>query len=94
MCPLLSNADEPSTIQIKSQADLEDPLAAFGKSLQEMTFDNPTGGEVSKEEESSSFRGSAVPSSASGESAGGDLGKAIEQIKLEQKRRIDPRTHG
>ena len=94
MCPQLSNADEPSTIRIKSQSDLEDPLAAFGKSLQEMTFDNPSSGGISKEDPSS-FSGSAVPSSSSsGDSVGGDLGKAIEQMKLEQKRRIDPRTHG
>ena len=90
--PLCSDADEPSNIQMRSQADDEDPIAAFSKSLQNMSFDADSSIDVSKDT-SPSFDGISLPS-ALVEDTGSDLGQAIQQKKQEQKRRVDPRTHG
>jgi hypothetical protein len=96
LVPYMCYADEPSNI-IKSQADAEDPIAVFGKSLQNMNFDN-------NESDSSSSKPSpsfddvsfpySTPNSDNGSAGGGDLNRAIQQIKMEQKRRVDPMTHG
>jgi hypothetical protein len=91
--PFVTNADEPSNISYKSPADQEDPLAVFDKSLQNMSFDSSDTGEKSG---SASFSDITLPSSLPqvAEEGGGDLSKAIEESKLKQKRRVDPRTHG
>ena len=90
--PLCSDADEPSNIQMRSQADDEDPIAAFSKSLQNMSFNSDSIIDASKDS-SPSFNDISLPSSVS-EDIGSDLGQAIQQKKQEQKRRVDPRTHG
>jgi hypothetical protein len=91
--PILCNADEPSNVQIKSQADDEDPIAVFGQSLQDMNFDNSPSGFMSTHD-SPSFSDILLPSSSPEVIGKGDLGEALEQKKREQKRRIDPMTHG
>jgi hypothetical protein len=89
--PLASGADEPSNIQLKSQADEEDPIVLFGKSLMDMSFDS---NESIVKDSSSSFDDISLPSSLPEAAEGGDLSQALEQKRLDQKRRIDPRTHG
>lgn len=89
--PLASGADEPSNIQLKSQADEEDPIVLFGKSLMDMSFDS---NESIVKDSSSSFDDISLPSSLPEATEGGDLSQALEQKRLDQKRRIDPRTHG
>ena len=95
--PQTSNADEPNNLYYKSKADEEDPLAVFGKSLQNMSVDSSTT-EASKDAPSDnlSFSDIALPVDATtpAPSMGGDLNKAIQEKKDSQQRRIDPRTHG
>ncbi|KAL3777210.1 hypothetical protein HJC23_013755 [Cyclotella cryptica] len=95
LSPLLTNADEPSNLYYKSKADEEDPIAVFGKTLQDMSFENTAGNDVNKDGPSS-FSDIALPSylPPATEGGAGDLNKALLEKKLEQKRRVDPRTHG
>ena len=95
--PWTANADEPNNLYYKSKADEEDPLAVFGKSLQNMSADSSTT-EASKDAPSDnlSFSDIALPLDAAtpSPSMGGDLNKAIQEKKDSQQHRIDPRTHG
>jgi len=100
-CPPSASADEPNNLYYKSKADEEDPLAAFGKSLQNTnnadsssSVPNSSGTDAS----SFSFSDIALPSDDDASSPpsqmGGDLGKALQEMKEAQKGRVDPRTHG
>mmetsp|Transcript_11567 Transcript_11567/g.24666 ORF Transcript_11567/g.24666 Transcript_11567/m.24666 type:complete len:205 (+) Transcript_11567:173-787(+) len=100
--PQSANADDPANLYYRSKADEDDPLAVFGKSLQNMSFDS-TGTSLSPPESGSenasslTFSDIAPPSSSSESTppmGGGDLNKALQEKKESQKRRVDPRTHG
>ena len=91
LTPLITNADEPSNVQVKSKADEEDPIAAFGRSLQDMSFDS-TAIEKASDKGSPSYSDISLPSSLPKTNEGGDLSQAIQQMK--DKKRVDPRTHG
>ncbi|KAL7471388.1 hypothetical protein ACHAXS_011680 [Conticribra weissflogii] len=106
--PTESVADEPSNLYYRSQADDEDPLVTFGKSLQSAggTFqsssdDSKGENEIKYSQSANNIGGDAAPSmldialpSPSSSSASAPL-SLDEAIKVEsQKRRIDPRTHG
>ncbi|KAL3766085.1 hypothetical protein ACHAWO_006113 [Cyclotella atomus] len=97
LVPHLCYADDLSNI-VKSQADAEDPIAVFGKSLQNMGFES-NGMDNSSSKSSPSFNDISFPSSApnsdnDNSTGGDDLNRAIQQMKMEQKRRVDPMTHG
>ena len=89
-------ADEPNNLYYKSKADEEDPLAVFGKSLQQSIGTNSSN--------SPDDTNNGVQQSSKGDTTenqkdqqimlpqGGDLGRAI--MEKQQQRRIDPRTHG
>lgn len=93
-----AHADEPNNLYYKSKADEEDPLAVFGRSLQQSSIiDAPS---ISADGKESDLKKEGVDASKSNEVTGqqlllppgGDLGKAL--MEKQQQRRIDPRTHG
>mmetsp|Transcript_22097 Transcript_22097/g.34704 ORF Transcript_22097/g.34704 Transcript_22097/m.34704 type:complete len:186 (-) Transcript_22097:1020-1577(-) len=94
-----AHADEPNNLYYKSKADEEDPLAVFGRSLQQSITDTSTNTSVDGKE--SDLNRDGVDASKNNEVAGqqqqllppgGDLGRAL--MEKQQQRRIDPRTHG
>jgi hypothetical protein len=94
LSPVVSKADEPSNFHYKSRADEDDPLVVFGKTLQDMSFENTASNDGNKDEPPS-FSDVALPSFLpQATEEGGDLNKTLQDKKLEQKRRVDPRTHG
>ncbi|KAL7477900.1 hypothetical protein ACHAW6_003685 [Cyclotella cf. meneghiniana] len=94
LSPVVAKADEPSNLHYKSRADEDDPLVVFGKTLQDMSLESMTSNEGNKDGVPS-FSDVALPSFLpQGTDGGGDLNKALQEKKVEQKRRVDPRTHG
>mmetsp|Transcript_7292 Transcript_7292/g.10648 ORF Transcript_7292/g.10648 Transcript_7292/m.10648 type:complete len:177 (+) Transcript_7292:78-608(+) len=87
-------ADEPNNLYYKSKADEDDPLAVFGRSLQQSIIDAPSSND-SKESDPNKDGADAPKSEVTGQQflqPGGDLGRAL--MEKQQQRRIDPRTHG
>ena len=87
-------ADEPNNVYYKSKADEEDPLAVFGRSLQQSIPTSTTDGNNDAQqqqgiEEQSNNNNKVTEELLPG---GGDLGKAL--LEKQKERRIDPRTHG
>ena len=82
-----ARADEPNNVYYKSKADEEDPLAVFGRSLQQSIPTSTTDAQQQQQgvEQSNSKMTEELPT-------GGDLGKAL--LEKQKERRIDPRTHG
>ena len=93
-----ANADELNNLHYKSKADGdEDPLAVFGKSLENMGTDSANGSDVSSTKDTSlSFNDISLPQSTDDISSQPppDLNKALKERKDSQKRSVDPRTHG
>ncbi len=90
----LANADEPNNLYYKSKADEEDPLAVFGRSLQQSIIDTNTSAD-GKESDLNKDGANASKDEVAGQQLsppGGDLGRAL--MEKQQQRRIDPRTHG
>lgn len=88
-------ADEPNNLYYKSKADEEDPLAVFGRSLQQSIIDTPSSAD-GKESNLNKDGADASKDEVAGQQQlvppGGDLGRAL--MEKQQQRRIDPRTHG
>ena len=87
-------ADEPNNLYYKSKADEEDPLAVFGRSLQQSIIDSPSSAD-GKESDLNKDGVDASKDEVAGQQMlppGGDLGRAL--MEKQQQRRIDPRTHG
>ena len=83
-----ARADEPNNVYYKSKADEdEDPLAVFGRSLQQSIPTSTTDAQQQQQgvEQSNNKVTEELPT-------GGDLGKAL--LEKQKERRIDPRTHG
>jgi len=86
-----AHADEPNNMYYKSKADEEDPLAVFGRSLQQsITTDSNNG--VQQPDSSKEGVDTSVTEEQQSLPQGGDLGRAL--MEKQQERRIDPRTHG
>jgi hypothetical protein len=88
-----ARADEPNNVFYKSKADEEDPLAVFGRSLQQSIPTSTTDAQQQQrrqqqgieEQSNNKVTEELLP-------GGGDLGKAL--LEKQKERRIDPRTHG
>mmetsp|Transcript_20520 Transcript_20520/g.37017 ORF Transcript_20520/g.37017 Transcript_20520/m.37017 type:complete len:213 (-) Transcript_20520:505-1143(-) len=100
--PQSANADDPSNLYYKSKADEEDPLAVFGKSLQNMSVDFSSTPETSTKGADAplSFNDIVLPTSSQSDTipstspmGGGDLNKALQVKKESQKRSVNPLTH-
>ena len=85
----LARADEPNNVYYKSKADEEDPLAVFGRSLQQSIPTSTTDAQQKGVEQSNNNNKVTEELLPGG---GGDLGKAL--LEKQKERRIDPRTHG
>ena len=86
-----AHADEPNNMYYKSKADEEDPLAVFGRSLQQsITTDSNNG--VQQPDSNREEVDTTVTEQQQSLPQGGDLGRAL--MEKQQQRRIDPRTHG
>ena len=87
-----ARADEPNNVYYKSKADEEDPLAVFGRSLQQSIPTSTTDAQQQQgiEEQSNNNNNKVTEELLPG--GGGDLGKAL--LEKQKERRIDPRTHG
>jgi len=90
-----ARADEPNNIYYKSKADEEDPLAVFGRSLQQQSIITTTD-YVQQQQPDSNKQGVKGGSESKATEKvflpAGDLGIALQE--KQQQRRIDPRTHG
>ena len=76
----------------KSKADEEDPLAVFGRSLQQSITTDGNNGGVQQPDSSKEGADTTVTEEQQSLPQGGDLGRAL--MEKQQERRIDPRTHG
>ena len=84
-----ARADEPNNVYYKSKADEEDPLAVFGRSLQQSI---PTTSSTDAQQHGVEQSNNNNKVTEELQPGGGDLGKAL--LEKQKERRIDPRTHG